>query len=103
MLLCEHNFKNYMVWNPPRQEVNVTTMMIYSIIPIINIYSAWRIQKFWVIGGIELLVGLGLSQPLEAFLPVPFGYVVSFLPTIIIAIFFTRHFARKYNEKIKSS
>ena len=91
-----------MVWDPPRQEVNVTRMIIYSIIPILDIYSAWRIQKFWVIAIIQVLVGYGLSFPIEIFLPYPFGYLISYLPSIIIGIYLTRLFARKYNEKIKS-
>ena len=94
-----------MVWDPPRQEVNVTRMIIYSVIPFLDIYSAWRIQKFWVIGGIQLLGLIGLSLTLETFLPVVDEWlygILYFFPEIIIAIFLTRHFARKYNEKIES-
>ena len=100
-----------MVWDPPRQEVNVTRMIIYSIIPFLDIYSGWRIQKFWVILGIQLLVGfvLGLvlgfasyAFPIESFLLSSFGYLIFIPHSIVITIYLTRHFARKYNEKIKS-
>ncbi len=91
-----------MVWDPTRQEVNVTRMMIYSVIPFLDIYAAWRIQKFWVIAVIQILVGSGVSFPIEEFFPSPFGYIISFIPSIIIGIYLTRFFARKYNEKIKS-
>ena len=103
-----------MDWNPPRQEVNVTRMIIYSIIPILDIYSAWRIQKFRVILGIQVLMGfvvgfvqgvvesLGLVPPIDVFSPHPFDYLITIPLSIIIVIYLTRHFARKYNEKIKS-
>jgi len=89
------------VWDPPRQEVNVTRMIIYSFIPILAIYAGWRIQKFWVIAGIQILVGYGVSFPIEVIFP-PFGYFISIPLSIIITIYTVRHFARKYNEKIKS-
>jgi len=31
-----------MVWDPPKQKVNVTRMIIYSFIPILSIYPEWR-------------------------------------------------------------
>ncbi len=96
-----------MVWDPPKQEVNVTGMIIYSIIPFLGIYTGWRIQKFWIITGIQALVGIGLgfalyTFPIESFWIPYFGRLISYIIIIIITIFLTRHFARKYNEKIKS-
>lgn len=93
-----------MVWDPPRQEVNVTRMIIYSFIPILAIYAGWRIQKFWVLVAIQLLVGVGLVTPIELFLElqgIP-GYLISMPLSIVLSIYVVRHFARKYNEKIKS-
>jgi len=92
-----------MVWDPPKQKVNVTRMIIYSFIPILAIYAGWRIRKFWVIGAIQLLVGYGLSLPLEVFVPDPFGYIFSISISIATTVYFVKHFARKYNEKINSS
>ena len=92
-----------MVWDPPKQKVNVTRMIIYSFIPILAIYAGWRIQKFWVLLGIDLLVGYGLGTSIEGSVPSPFGYLISISVTIILSIYFVRYFARKYNEKINSS
>jgi len=89
-----------MVWDPPKQKVNVTRMIIYSFVPILSIYACWRIQKFWILMGIDLLVSYGLGASLEASIPYPFGYIVSISVTIIFSIYFVRFFARKYNEKI---
>jgi hypothetical protein len=89
-----------LVWDPPKQPVNVKRMIIYSFIPILSIYAGWRIQKFWVLLGINLLVGYGVGLPLEMVLSYPYGFVVSIAIQIPITVFVVRHFARKYNEKI---
>jgi membrane protein implicated in regulation of membrane protease activity len=94
-----------MVWDPPKQKVNVTRMIIYSFIPILGIYAAWRIQKFWllVILGLAVSVGLGITlAPLSLASP-ELSYVVSVIGSIIINILIVKYFAEKYNETIKEN
>ena len=89
-----------MVWDPPKQSVIVNRMIIYSFIPILSIYAGWRIQKFWVLVGINLVIGYGLGIPLGIVVPYPYGGIVALAIEIPISVFVVRHFARKYNEKI---
>jgi uncharacterized protein YacL len=94
-----------MVWDPPKQKVNVTRMIIYSFIPILGIYAAWRIQKFWllVILGLVISVGLGITlTPLSLASP-ELSYVISVIGSIIINILIVKYFAEKYNETIKEN
>jgi hypothetical protein len=91
-----------MVWDPPKQKVNVTRMIIYSFIPILGIYAAWRIQKFWllVILGMVVSVGLGITlTPLSLTSP-ELSYVITVMGSIIINILIVKYFAEKYNETI---
>lgn len=91
-----------MVWDPPKQKVNVTRMIIYSFIPILGIYAAWRIQKFWllVILGLVVSVGLGITlAPLSLTSP-ELSYVITVMGSIIINILIVKYFAEKYNETI---
>ena len=91
-----------MVWDPPKQKVNVTRMIIYSFIPILGIYAAWRIQKFWllVILGLVVSVGLGITlAPLSLASP-EISYVITVMGSIIINILIVKYFAEKYNETI---
>lgn len=46
-----------MVWDPPNKPVNVTRIIIYSLIPILSIYAGWRIQKFWLLFIVNFVVG----------------------------------------------
>ena len=92
-----------MVLDPPKQKVNVTRMIIYSFIPILAIYAGWRIQKFWALLGINIIVGWGISMPIDMIVPYPYAYLVSFSVSIAISVYVVRHFARKYNEKIQLS
>jgi membrane protein implicated in regulation of membrane protease activity len=94
-----------MVWDPPKQKVNVTRMIIYSFIPILGIYAAWRIQKFWllVILGLAVSVGLGITlAPLSLTSP-ELSFVVSVIGSIIINILIVKYFAEKYDETIKEN
>ena len=94
-----------MVWDPPKQKVNVTRMIIFSFIPILGIYAAWRIQKFWllVILGLVVSVGLGITlAPLSLASP-ELSYVFSVIGSIIINILIVKYFAEKYNETIKEN
>jgi uncharacterized protein YacL len=94
-----------MVWDPPKQKVNVTRMIIFSFIPILGIYAAWRIQKFWllVILGLVVSVGLGITlTPLSLASP-ELSYVISVIGSIIINILIVKYFAEKYNETIKEN
>ena len=91
-----------MVWDPPKQKVNVTRMIIYSFIPILGIYAAWRIQKFWllVILGLLISVGLGITLTPLSLTSSELSYVITVMGSIIINILIVKYFAEKYNETI---
>jgi hypothetical protein len=77
-------------------------MMIYSLIPILSIYAAWRIQKFWLLLIIDTAIGYAISIPLEAWLGW-WGIIPSIAIQIPIGLLIIRHFAQRYNDKIASS
>jgi len=58
-----------MVLDPPKEKVDVTLMIIFSFIPILGIYAAWRIQKFWMILLIEMAISIVFTI---AIIPVAF-------------------------------
>jgi len=97
-----------MVWDPPKQKVNVTRMIIYILIPILSIYAAWRIQKFWLILLISIAISTGISVatmpalliPDETISGIVFS-IASYGSSIVANILLVRYFARKYNEKIE--
>jgi len=89
-----------MVWDPPKQKVDVTRMIIYSFIPILSIYAGWRIQKFWLLVVINFVFGLGISIPMQLLFPFPFGLVLSLGIEILVSVFVVKHFAEEYNEKV---
>jgi hypothetical protein len=97
-----------MVWNPKREEVNVKRMMIYSIIPFLNMYSHWRIQKFWVINILlfpfEIMTQLSLNyagrltdvSSLYSYLPLAIAII-----SLALSVLLTKHFAQKYNLSVR--
>ena len=92
-----------MVWDPPKQKVNVTRMIIYSFIPFLSIYAGWRIQKFWLLVVINIVIGLVTSVSLYSLLPYPYGVILSLAAEIIASVYVVKHFAEKYNEKLGST
>ena len=91
-----------MVWDPPKQQVNVTRMIIYSFIPILSIYAGWRIQKFWALLVINFALGLGVGF-VTGLIFGDYGGIVSLVVLIPVSVIIVRHYARKYNEKIAAS
>jgi len=81
-----------LVLDPPKEQVNVTRMLIYSFIPILALYAAWRIQKFWILAIIGYVLGFSTG------LIIPFPYYL--LVSIPISVIIIRYFAKKYNEKM---
>ena len=92
-----------MVLDPPKQPVNVNRMIIYSLIPILNIYSAWRIQIFWIMIGLSILSGAAIFYPAETLLPSPYGSIVAFVLDGVLSLLATRYFATKYNDKVAAA
>lgn len=89
-----------MIWNPPKQKVNITKMMIYSVIPLVIIYVGWRIQKFWILLGINFLFTIIFHISMNYTVPSFYTYVMSFVIGNIISLVCVRYFADKYNRKI---
>jgi hypothetical protein len=98
------------VFDPPRQPVNVRKMMIYSAIPILDIYALWRIQKFWIMMGISfavsmivgltigMLLGIGATSGLVE--PGPYFYGIGYAVGIPVSLVLVRYFAKRYNQKM---
>jgi len=91
-----------MVWDPPKQKVDVTRMIIYSFIPILGIYAIWRIQKFWLFLILEIVMSFVVGVTL-----IPLGFIapelisiVAFPLGILINILLVKYFAEKYNESL---
>lgn len=92
--------------NPPQQQVNVARMMIYSLIPFLAIYAGWRIQKFWVLTGITMIVvgtGLGasfyLAQETQFYGEGTAGAVIT-ITNIAVSLLMVRYFAKRYNNEM---
>lgn len=92
-----------MVWDPPKKQVNVTRMIIYSFIPILSIYAGWRIQKFWVLFVINFGLSYGVGFAAAILIDFPLSMIAAYAVVIPASVFIVRHYARKYNEKIAAS
>ena len=98
-----------MVWNPERKEVNVKRMMIYSVIPFLNVYSSWRIQKFWVIQLLLFPFGIMNQLALAYTDNLLVGDLYNIIPliitivTLIVSVMLTKTFAQRYNLSVLDS
>jgi len=100
--------KSILVLNPKIETVNVKRLMIYSLIPILSLYSIWRIQKFWKITLILLpfaIVERVLTSAMTQNTSSEIGSLdlisLVFLGiSVIVTVLLVKHYAQKYNEKI---
>lgn len=91
-----------MVLDPPKEKVDVTLMIIFSFIPILGIYAAWRIQKFWMILLIEMVISIVFTIAIipVAFILAEMSMFIGLAAGIAINVLLVKHYAEKYNEKM---
>ncbi|AIF83936.1 hypothetical protein NTE_01876 [Candidatus Nitrososphaera evergladensis SR1] len=99
-----------MVLDPPREQVNVKRMMIYSFIPFLSIYAGWRIQKFWLLTGINFGLGLviggltgGIANSIDNYAASLAIIISGIAAEIAISLLLVKHYATEYNEKISAA
>ena len=84
-----------------REAYSVKIQMILSVIPFVDLWAAYRIEKLrlWVaywIGMIMISLGLSvIGEPTTEF-------IIALAIEIPIAVFLMRHFTMEWNQKIKS-
>ena len=88
--------------DPPKEKVDVTLMIIFSFIPILGIYAAWRIQKFWMILLIEMAISIVFTIAIipVAFILAEMSMFIGLAAGIAINVLLVKHYAEKYNEKM---
>ena len=102
-----------MVLNPKKEQVDVHTITMCSLIPILQFYSFWKIQKFWqmqlimtglytvTVGSVILLLIYteNTMEHLEehTFTLLGLAVIISLVSTALI----TRRYAQKYNSFFK--
>jgi len=85
-----------------REPVNVNTQTVLAVIPIVDFWAAYRIQKFrlWCL----LYVGLlALNVPIEMVLPYPYGLTIAIIVDVSLVIYLMRKWSNEWNALISSS
>ena len=96
-----------MNFEPVSEEVSVKRMMIYSCIPILDLYVLWRIENFWYL---IIVVSTGLLFSVLSFISSLLFLDITDYQYFITAIGITsglmsnvllvRCYAKRYNEKL---
>ena len=85
-----------------REVYSVKIQMILAIIPIVDLWASYRIEKlrFWIL----LYVGLALVDfTIDSIAGYETSFVMSLLIGIPIGVFLMRHFTMEWNKKIQDS
>src|SRR5438445_525154 len=85
------------------EPVNITRQTIYAIIPILDLYAAYKIKKFWWYVVIMLGIGLGVSFGIKMVLPDPYSFFLEEVFTIPIAVYLIRKWSKKWNERFTNT
>jgi len=103
LILCAIYFrkerKNGISMFTPRKKesVSLTRQTIYALIPILDLYASYKIEKLTLYFVIILSIGVGLSLIFELVLPDPYNYIVSEAVAIPVAVFLIRRWSKKWN------
>ncbi len=91
---------------PKNEPVNIKSQTIYSVIPILDMYAAFKVKKFWIYA--LIMMGIGTAMiPLDEFevFPKTFPENVLIQEVILIpvAIVIIRIFLKKWNKQFSDS
>lgn len=86
-----------------KEPVSITRQTIYAIIPILDLYAAYKIEKFRLYFIIMIGIGLAVSFGIETSLPYPYKYIAGEAIGIPIAVYLIRRWSKKWNEKFNSA
>ena len=82
-----------------KQAVSITRQTIYAIIPILDLYAAYKIEKLIkfvvIILGLDIVVGLGFV----ILLPFPYSWIAPEFILVPLAVYLIRKWSRKWNEQ----
>lgn len=85
-----------------KKSVNLTRQTIYAVIPILDLYAAYKIEKLTLYFVIILSIGIGVGSIFELLLPYPYHYIMSVVVLIPIAVFLIRKWSKKWNIQFDS-
>lgn len=85
-----------------RKTYSVNVQMILSIIPIVDLWAAYRIEKLrlWVLFWIGMML---ISGALMVLGDPTIEFIIGMAITIPIALFLMRHFTMEWNNEINTS
>lgn len=84
-----------------KEPVNVNIQTVLAVIPIVDFWAAYRIEKFrfWCI----LYAGLiTLNVVIDMILPYPYGMIISTIIDVPIAVYLMRMWSKEWNTKLSN-
>ena len=86
-----------MVTPRTKEPVSLTRQTIYAIIPILDLYASYKIEKLTLYFVIILPIGIAVSLIFDLVLPFPYSYIAPEAVVIPIAVFLIRNWSQKWN------
>ena len=84
-----------------REAYSVKIQMILSVIPFVDLWAAYRIEKlqFWIVYWIGMIM---ISLALTVIGEPTTEFIIALAIETLIAVFLMRYFTMEWNQKIKS-
>ena len=84
-------------------KVSVGWQTIFVLIPIVNLWAAYRIEKLRKYLLIFIPLGIGVSLVGSFFIPFPYSIPINYAIIFAIQIHFIRKWSIQWNEKLASN
>ena len=82
-----------------KSKVNIDWQSVFAIIPFVNLYAAYRIQKLRKFLLIFIPFTLALNFGVAIFIPYPYSWPIAAAILIPVEIYYMRKWSRQWNEK----
>ena len=84
------------------EPVSLIRQTIYALIPILDLYAAYKIEKFRWYFVIVLAVAIPVSIATEALIPFPFNLAIEIPVELAVSVYLIRRWSKEWNKKFES-
>ncbi len=85
-----------------QEPVSIKRQTVYALIPILDLYAAYKIEKFRWYFVIVLAVGISVSTAFRLLIPFPYGLAIEIPVELAVSVYLIRRWSKEWNAKLQN-
>ena len=86
-----------------QEPVSIRRQTVYALLPFLDLYAAYKIQKFRWYFVIIFTIGIALSVVLNHLLPFPYNLAVEIPIELVVSVYLIRRWSKEWNKSFSEN